>query len=255
MNEKEYVQEISKAVEIIPGWLSLNEARLLFHLARSVKGEQTILEVGSWKGRSTVSLGLGLVSGSVNGKIYAVDPHEGIIAGKKKLEGPTFKEFVANCKRFRVEKFVIPVRKTSTEAAKNWDRPIDFLFIDGLHDEAHALEDYQLWNSHVQNGGVIAFHDGFLGEAGVWNVIRSFVLPRKDIVDMGTVTTIFYIRIGKPNTLEKIRVQIKRRIVLLAYALNTRNYSKQIKRVFIHILLRLFLLTPETVAVYTYGRL
>jgi predicted O-methyltransferase YrrM len=40
-----------------------------------------------------------------------------------------------------------------------WDKPIDFLFIDGDHSEQGVGGDIDAWFPHVKEGGYIAFHD------------------------------------------------------------------------------------------------
>ena len=49
----------------VPGWLTDEEGEALFELARSCTGKGVIVEIGSWKGKSTVCLGLGSQSGAV----------------------------------------------------------------------------------------------------------------------------------------------------------------------------------------------
>ena len=54
------------------------------------------------------------------------------------------------------------IRARSDEAVKGWDRPIDFLFIDGDHAYGAVKRDWDDWNVHVKPDGVIAFHDAML---------------------------------------------------------------------------------------------
>jgi hypothetical protein len=52
------------------------------------------------------------------------------------------------------------VRATSIEAAQNVkDRSLDFVYIDGLHDEDNVSLDIKAWRAKVRVGGVIAGHD------------------------------------------------------------------------------------------------
>ena len=41
-------------IENIQGWLSDTEGILLFKLAKNLNGRGVIVEIGSWKGKSTV---------------------------------------------------------------------------------------------------------------------------------------------------------------------------------------------------------
>src|SRR5262245_23504595 len=79
---------ISKASEI-EGWFDEVELDLLVNCVAEASlrnsdshNNLNIVEIGSHKGRSTVAMGLALASLSVNGMIYAVDPHEGMRSGK-----------------------------------------------------------------------------------------------------------------------------------------------------------------------------
>jgi predicted O-methyltransferase YrrM len=104
-------------VQAIEGLLSDAEAECLYSLARTAAG--TIVEVGSWKGKSTVCLALGSKAGIFKEKVFAIDPHQGIAnehAGIYWLEDsePIFRE---NIKRAGVDDIVIPLVMKSEEAA------------------------------------------------------------------------------------------------------------------------------------------
>ena len=45
----------------------------------------------------------------------------------------------------------------SQEAVKSWDRPIDFLWIDGNHDQAY--QDFMDWTPFLNKGGRVGIHD------------------------------------------------------------------------------------------------
>ena len=59
-----------EAVGKIPGWLSLQEAALLYDLAVDSPGP--IVEIGSYQGRSTAALSLGSKAGQQQ-TVYAID--------------------------------------------------------------------------------------------------------------------------------------------------------------------------------------
>ena len=54
---------------------------------------------------------------------------------------------------------VVWVEKFSHHAFKDWNTSIDFLFIDGDHDEKAVEQDWREWSAFVEPGGVVAFHD------------------------------------------------------------------------------------------------
>src|SRR5271165_3238736 len=73
--------------EKINGWLGLNAAELLFAVAASAR-IGCIVEVGSYRGRSTVALCAGSSTGA-NVPVFAIEPHEHFIGIKGGAFGPS----------------------------------------------------------------------------------------------------------------------------------------------------------------------
>src|SRR5262249_2703020 len=67
-------RRVLELISDIPGWLTDEEAEALYELARRCRGDGVIVEIGSWKGKSTVCLGIGSQEGNAV-PIYAIDPH------------------------------------------------------------------------------------------------------------------------------------------------------------------------------------
>ncbi|MFZ2188065.1 MAG: class I SAM-dependent methyltransferase [Candidatus Moraniibacteriota bacterium] len=143
----------------IGGWLTEAEGIFLYETAKEVNRGNAVVEIGSWKGKSTTCLGKGVQDGN-NAKIYAVDPHIGS-SEQHKMFGKvdTYQEFLQNIKNSGVERYIEPIRKTSEEASKTFHEPIGFLFIDGAHEYKFVNLDYKLWFPKVVDQGIIAFHD------------------------------------------------------------------------------------------------
>lgn len=59
--------------ENIDGWLTSDEAWGLFETAQKLKPNAVVLEIGSWKGKSTWCIASGLKSGTIN----CIDPFNG----------------------------------------------------------------------------------------------------------------------------------------------------------------------------------
>src|SRR5262245_30143003 len=63
--------------EAIPGWLSENEAIILYELARELPPEKPVaVEIGSWQGKSSLVLSKGMM-GKAQPKLYCIDPFNG----------------------------------------------------------------------------------------------------------------------------------------------------------------------------------
>jgi hypothetical protein len=69
-----------------------------------------------------------------------------------------------NLRKFGVENKVHPIVKKSEDAVKDWNRSIDFLWIDGDHRYKEVKKDFDLWSPFVRAGGIIAFHDSTSGD-------------------------------------------------------------------------------------------
>lgn len=72
INKQRLKQGISKIIKYrnIEGWLSDYEVFGLYSVARKVKPNGIIVEIDTWKGKSTFCLAKGLK----RGKIFAIDP-------------------------------------------------------------------------------------------------------------------------------------------------------------------------------------
>jgi len=160
---------INKRIE---GWIAPVEAAFLYGMAQNCINKGVIVEIGTWKGKSTIFLAKGSKAGN-NIKVYTVDPHTG--APEHREQDPdvyTFKEFKSNIQIMDVDDIVIPIVKTSVEAAKHWDKPIALLFIDGDHDYEMVKQDFELWYPHVIKDGILAMHDTDL-ETSVPGPVRA----------------------------------------------------------------------------------
>ena len=155
--------------EDLPGpktWLREDEARELYTLAGGSEAKGVIVEIGSWHGRSTVTLAMGSKT-----PVYAVDPHRDTYVHRKQNVRETETELRRNLKQFGVEKKVKVLVTTSVDAVKKWDKPIRLLWIDGHHD--YTLIDYLLWEPFLVKGGSIGLHD--VDHVGAKKVVRHFI--------------------------------------------------------------------------------
>lgn len=156
MNNNQQIQTVLRDVE---GWLTTDEALLLHQTASRVSSGHKIVEIGSWKGRSTICLSLGSIKGN-QAKVVAIDPHTGSSEHHKWLgEVDTFEEFCHNITKWKVKDIVETLRMTSADASQEVDDPVGFVFIDGAHEFRFVREDFRLWFPKVVDGGLIAFHD------------------------------------------------------------------------------------------------
>lgn len=158
----QYKKVISRIVGETSGLITVDEGFLLFNIARSLYNlEGAIVEIGSYKGASTICLAKG-ISMEDKTKVYAVDPHNlrfERLFGVGAFSKNTYKVFTDNIRRENQEKKIVKISKTSKKAIKKWNKPIKFLWIDGDHSYKEVMADFLLWEKFVVPGGVIAFHD------------------------------------------------------------------------------------------------
>jgi len=192
--------EVKKLIENVDGWLTDSEAETLYNLAKECKGNGVIVEIGSWKGKSTICLAKGSKDGK-SVKIIAIDPHTGSAEHQSdKNKVWTFEEFKSNISKAGMEDIITPIVKTSAEAAKEVSQAVEFVFIDGAHDYNSVKEDFELWFPKVIDGGIIALHDSTLWE-GPKQVVKEYMVHSKNIKDIRFADSITYGRKVKSNTL------------------------------------------------------
>jgi predicted O-methyltransferase YrrM len=153
-------------MERTEGWLRRAEADLLLQTTRRAVIEHAaaaaVVEIGSFCGKSTIVLAAAARSVDPGVRVYAIDPHQGEVGAGDTLAGvhrepPTFDRFAQNLADAGVTDTVTAIRQHSYEV--DWQRPIAFLFVDGLHDYASVARDFHHFERHLAPGGYVAFHD------------------------------------------------------------------------------------------------
>jgi predicted O-methyltransferase YrrM len=131
----------------VDGWMSEAEGAVL----RSLAVGMNVLEIGSYKGRSTVAMA------SVAKRLISVDHHRGDDG-----TGPsdTLREFLANLGAYGVRDRVIPIVAAALDAAPFLaPHAFDLAFVDAAHDAATTEACTRLALRCLKPGGTIAWHD------------------------------------------------------------------------------------------------
>lgn len=144
----------------VAGFLTEAEARFLALAAACTPAQGPIVEIGSFKGRSTVALA-SMAARFGRGPVVSIDPHTSPSATDPALpaEGSSFTEFLAALRTAGLTQQVEVHRAFSHEVGPTWQRPIRLLWIDGDHTYAGASRDFDLFSPHLAEGGVVALHD------------------------------------------------------------------------------------------------
>ncbi len=153
-------EQVVALAEAVEGWLTREEGELLYRLASQCTGRGVIVEIGSYKGKSTIWLAKGSQAGA-GVPVIAIDPHLGSEEHRPSPGEPvwTYDEFMANLRRAGVESLVQPVVATSQETAQHFDQSVELLFIDGDHRYEAVRADFDLWFPKLLEGGYLLMHD------------------------------------------------------------------------------------------------
>ena len=169
----------------VRGWLSEDEAFVLFNLAKNTTDEKAIVEIGAWHGRSTLSLARGSTLGSQS-RVYSVDTHEGL----QGIGSKTYNALLENLYRSGLNDLVTIIKSRSDIAGKKWNHgPIGLLFIDAAHDYKSVKTDFSVWSKHLDNGSYVAFHDA--NQYGPNKLIRELLEHNENLIPVGYMDTLF----------------------------------------------------------------
>ncbi len=153
--------------EQIDGWLFPEEGALLDKYAAEVVGRKTvfegfpkILELGSYKGKSTVYMGRDKMV-----QIVCVDTFMSDATTRERKD--TLQEFLRNTE----DLYNVVVVPTTTEKAKtlltSGRLPLmyDLIFVDADHSYEACRKDVEMFLPHLRENGYLILHDAF-GENG-----------------------------------------------------------------------------------------
>jgi predicted O-methyltransferase YrrM len=135
-------------------------AWLLFGLVEAMQPDVCV-EIGSARGQSACYIGMALKHAG-RGHLFAIDPHEATTWNDAGAAN-TYDEMRRNLRAIEVEPYVTIVRKFSGDAARDWTKRIDLLFIDGDHSYEGVKRDWDLFSPHVGEFGTVIFHDTMWG--------------------------------------------------------------------------------------------
>jgi predicted O-methyltransferase YrrM len=137
-------------VSEIPGWLSKREADLLYAAAKRTPADGHIVEVGSFRGRSTTLLA------HTGREVTAIDP---LCLGTVDADGYTITEDDRAALAALVDRFDNLDWLRCEASDTRLYKPIDLLYIDGNHQDDAPLNDFRHFQPLLKRGSYVAFHD------------------------------------------------------------------------------------------------
>jgi hypothetical protein len=174
--------DIAAQVEALDGWMSPDQGRRLFDAAARCSAGATIVEIGSFRGKSTVVLAS---AAPVGVAVVAIDPHAGNDRGPQEIEGfaaeaaGDHQVFTANLAAAGVSERVRHVRAFSDAAHEEVSGDIAVLYIDGAHRFAPARADIRHWGARVADGGTMLIHDSFSSVGVTLALLRELGTGRR----------------------------------------------------------------------------
>ncbi|HEY7391642.1 MAG TPA: class I SAM-dependent methyltransferase [Bryobacteraceae bacterium] len=144
----------------VPGYIGEREFGALAMLFVSAPQNGVSVEIGSFKGKSTVGLAA-LAAHYGLGPIVSIDPHSAPSVTDPELGGEpsSFNDFLRALEQSGTHQNVEVHRAASRDVAPGWKRPIRFLWIDGDHTYDGAKSDFDMFLPYVIDGGIVALHD------------------------------------------------------------------------------------------------
>lgn len=161
----------------VDGWMTEKE---LEFLAKQASISKIVIEVGSWKGRSSRAIADNLPQ---DGVLYCIDTwngseYESIQHADAKLEQGDFifKQFLNNNFDLICSGKIIPLRLNSSNAVsffKEHNIFADFIFLDAGHTYSEVKIDIAMWRDVKKETGVISGHDYSNSWQGVMSAVNE----------------------------------------------------------------------------------
>lgn len=173
------------------GMTSLEEAKLLYQLAREVRSG-CIVEVGAYRGRTTVALGRGSLDGH-RVPVFTIEPHQaftGVLGGRfGPADAGAFYRAILETGCYHVVRLV---SLSSEQVAPGWRLPIELLWIDGDHRYEGVRRDFESWRPHLIQGATVVFDDADNPAIGPHRLIAELLAAGgyEKVRDFGKMTVL-----------------------------------------------------------------
>ena len=170
--------EALEAVRDVDGWMSPDQAERLYRAAAGTHPGDTVVEIGSFRGRSTIVLAGAAPDGV---QIVAIDPHAGNDRGPQEIDGfqaaaaTDHEVFNANLAAAGVAQRVRHVRAFSDAAHAGVQGEVAVLYVDGAHRYSPARTDIREWGRRVSPGGTMLIHDSFSSLGVTLAILRELM--------------------------------------------------------------------------------
>jgi predicted O-methyltransferase YrrM len=146
----------------IPGYFHEVNAAAFWAVVHE-RRPRTVVEIGSYQGRSTAVIGLALKQHvGAGARLVAIDPHTG---DRQALEAlgrdvlPSLDLFRLHTSGIGIVDVLDERVATAVDAARGWSGTVDLLFDDGWHSYQAVKDDAAAWLPHLSPDGLVCFDD------------------------------------------------------------------------------------------------
>lgn len=171
------IPRLSKVLNEVPGWLTPEEAELLYTIVRDWPAAGRSVELGSFQGRSTICMALALEETHPEShRILSIDTHKGSDEhqpGGRGFDPTTVDEKTGkintehllrkNLHEFEIAHRVEIIVGDSVEQAQQFHDSARVLFVDANHATEFVRADISAWSRHLAPSGCLLLHD-----VGAW---------------------------------------------------------------------------------------
>lgn len=161
----------------VEGYMGELECEALYRLACNTRPGATIVELGSYKGRSAIAMAQ---SGRT---VWCVDKFEGEQEEFRPLPDHRDGNFSPYDIKHNAERYDVNIRvldATTDEAYRFWRAtrkpPISLLLIDADHHYEAVKRDFRQWSQFVLEDGIVAFDDS------IWEGVQRTIMEIQDWV-------------------------------------------------------------------------
>lgn len=152
--------------------------RVDFSLLCNARGHRKAAEIGTDRGIFAVDF-LSRWNGET---LYCVDPYSEWSENTSPRESTRAQAVMALAAHYRRVRFLEVPSPEAASFIPPWDRPLDFVYIDGNHERDAVAADIAAWWPLVAEGGILAGHDYDPGHPGVIAAVEAFAKQENLIV-------------------------------------------------------------------------
>lgn len=150
----------------LEGWFDEADKRIYDIAVDKFNSGSSFVEIGCYKGKSSCAMAVNIINSAKDIAFYCVDTWKGspehqlgeIWEDENVVQDNLYDVFRKNINP--VKKYITPIRKSSLEAAKDFeDGSLEFIFLDADHSYEAVKNDLCAWYPKLKSNGMMSGHD------------------------------------------------------------------------------------------------